>query len=157
MSPWLKAGIVGAVVMVVLTLMTLVPVAGMLCCALWFVAYAVSGALAAHWMPRPRIATQAAAQGAGAAALAAFAGGLVWTLISAVTMRGVDAAAVVSQMPDFYQQFIQQQGITPEMLQGYLSPGFAALAGGLCCGGQLIVAALVGAVAGAIVASVGRE
>ena len=58
----LKAGAVGAGVIVLLNLIGLIPCAGCVTCILGLLAYVGAGALAAYWLPP----TRTAGQGAGA-------------------------------------------------------------------------------------------
>lgn len=151
MSPWLKAGLVGAAVLVVLNLLGLIPCVGLLACALGFVAYIGIGVLAAYWMPPIREAGPAAAQGAGAAALAALIGGIVNSIITTVQWVTADPADVLSALPAEQLQQLQDVGVDPAMFAG---PGFGIGAASLCCLGGLIVAVILGAVGGAVFAGI---
>ena len=82
MSPWLKAGLIGGAVLIVLNLLGLIPCVGLITCILGVLAYAGIGALAAYWMPPVRVAGQAAGQGALAALVAGLIGGVVNTVSS---------------------------------------------------------------------------
>ena len=75
MAGWLKAGLIGAVILIVLNVVELVPCA--VCCTLpleW-VALGCVGALAAYWMVAPRTLGAGAGQGALAGVIAEAIGG----------------------------------------------------------------------------------
>jgi hypothetical protein len=81
MSNWLKAGLIGAAVVVVLQILGIIPCVGCFTWILAFVAYGCIGALAAYWMPPKRLAGPAAGQGALAGAIAGAIGGGVGLLL----------------------------------------------------------------------------
>jgi hypothetical protein len=81
MSNWLKAGLIGAAVTVVLQLLGIIPCVGCVTWILGYVAYGCVGALAAYWMPPRRQPGPAAGQGALAGAIAGAIGGAVGLLI----------------------------------------------------------------------------
>jgi hypothetical protein len=151
MSPWLKAGLVGAVVLVVLNLLGMIPCVGVVTCILGLVAYAGIGALAAYWLPPVRMAGQGAGQGALAAVVAALIGGIVQTIIAAIQMAVTDTAAILSQIPAESLQQLEQAGVDPALFAG---PTAGVLVGSFCCVGGLILAAILGAIGGAIFAAV---
>lgn len=149
MSPWLKAGLIGGAVLVVLSLMKLIPCVGLVACALELVAYAGIGALAAYWMPPVRAVGDAAGQGALAALVAGFIGGLVnWVLLTVQT-AAMDPAAILSQIPPETLEQMRELGMDPAMFAGAQS---GILMGGVCCLGGVIFAAILGAIGGAIFA-----
>jgi hypothetical protein len=151
MSPWLKAGLIGAAVLVVLDLLSLIPCVGFITCILMLVVYLGIGVLAAYWIPPVRMAGQAAGQGALAAALAALVGGVVNTIISTIQLAVTDRSAILSQLPAESIEQLRQAGIDPTALVG---PGAGAGIGSLCCITGLIFAAILGAIGGAIFAAV---
>lgn len=151
MSPWLKAGLVGALALVVLNVLGLIPCVGLITCFLGLLAYAGIGALAAYWMPPVRLAGPAAGQGALAAAVAALIGGLVNLIILTVQMALVDTSALLSQIPADSLQQLEQLGWDPSAFTG---PTAGAVYGGVCCGGGLIFAAILGAIGGAVFAGI---
>ena len=69
-SPALKAGLIGAAIVLVLNLIGIIPVIGCIGLPLELVAYGVIGALAALWMTPRREAGRAAGQGALAGLIA---------------------------------------------------------------------------------------
>jgi hypothetical protein len=77
MSNWLKAGLLGAAVIVGLQFLGLIPCVGCVFWILEYVAYGCIGALAAYWMPPGRLPGPAAGQGALAGAIAGAIGGAV--------------------------------------------------------------------------------
>lgn len=151
MSPWLKAGLVGAAVLAVLSLLGMIPCVVFITCILGLLAYIGIGALAGYWMPPPREAGAAAGQGALAATLAAFVGGLVNTIIWTVQFAVTDTAALLSQLPPESLQQLEQAGVDPILFTG---PSFGAGVGSVCCIVGLIFAAILGAVGGAVFAGI---
>jgi hypothetical protein len=149
MSPWLKAGLVGAGVLVVLDLVGLIPCVACVTLLLGIVAYLGIGMLAAYWMPPPRVAGTGAGQGALAAVLAALIGGSINTIIFTIQMAVADTAAIMSQIPAESLQQLEELGIDPSALVG---PGAGVAYGSVCCLVGLILAAILGAVGGAIFA-----
>lgn len=151
MSPWLKAGLVGAAILIVLNLLGMIPCVGFITCILGLLAYIGIGALAGYWMPPLRQAGTAAGQGALAATLAAFIGGLVNAIISTIQLAVTDTAAILSQLPAESLQQLEQAGVDPTLFTG---AGFGAAVGSVCCIVGLIFAAILGAVGGAIFAGI---
>jgi hypothetical protein len=151
MSPWLKAGLVGAAVLVVLDLVGLIPCACFVTCILIPLTYAGTGVLTAYWMPPTRDAGAAAGQGALAGVIAALIGGLVNILVLSVqgAIVGVDQA--LSQIPPEFMDQIDAAGLDPSLFAG---PTGGAISGSLCCGGGLLLAAILAAIGGAIYAAV---
>jgi hypothetical protein len=151
MSPWLKAGFIGGAVLVALNLLGLIPCVGCITWILWLLACAGIGVLAAYWMPPVRMAGPAAGQGAMAAALGALISGVVNTIISTIQMAVTDTSAIFQQMPADSLEQLQQAGVDLSTLPWpVLGAGF----GSVCCVAGLILAAILGAVGGAIFASV---
>jgi hypothetical protein len=87
MSGWVKAGVIGAVIVVVLKVLEVVPCVN--CCAipLEWVAYGCVGALAAYWMVPVRTVGAGAGQGALAALIAAVIGGVIGIGVDVVGSR----------------------------------------------------------------------
>jgi hypothetical protein len=149
MSTWLKAGLIGGAGLIVLDLLGIIPCVWPIACVLGLFAYIAVGVLAAYWMPPRREAGSAAGQGAMAAALAALISGVVSTVITTVQMAVTDTSAVLSQLPAESLQQLQEAGVDPSLFMG---PGFGAAIGSLCCVAGLILAAILGAVGGAVFA-----
>ena len=154
MSPWLKAGLVGAAILVVLNLLGLIPCVGFLTCILGLVAYAGIGALAAYWMPPVREAGPAAGQGALAAVIAALVGGVVNMIAMFIQSSALSSAELLSQFPPDTMRQLEQAGLDPGMLDTFVGPTGAILSGSMCCVGGLVLAAILGALGGAIFAGI---
>jgi hypothetical protein len=151
MSPWVKAGLIGGAVVVVLNLLGLIPCAGVVFCGLGILAYAVIGALAAYWMPPLRSAGPAAGQGALAAGLAAVIGGIVNWIVTTIQFAITDTATVIESIPAESLQQLRDAGIDPSVFVG---SGAGAAFGGICCGAGFLIAIVLGAIGGAIFAAV---
>jgi hypothetical protein len=155
MSPWLKAGLIGGAVLVVLNLLSLIPVVGLVFCLLGILAYIGIGVLAAYWIPPQREAGQAAGQGALAAGLAALIGGIVNTITTTIQMTLTDTSAIISQIPAETLQQMEDVGVDPNLLFGTGTGALSgALCGGICCVAGLILAAILGAIGGAVFAGI---
>jgi hypothetical protein len=154
MSPWLKAGLIGAVVLVVLNVLGLIPCVGFFTCIFGLLVYAGIGALAAYWLPPARDTGSAAGQGAAAAVLAAVIGGLVNMVLTTIQMSLMDTSAILSQLPAESLRQMEAAGIDPGMFTG---PTAGLFYGGTCCLGGLILAAILGAIGGAVYAGVKPE
>lgn len=156
MRPWLKAGLIGAGVMVVLSLLSMVPFLSCLAFPLQFLAYLGVGGLAAAYMLPRRETGPAAGQGALAGLIASLASGLISLVVTpiALAMQG-GASAIINQLPpDVLQQF-EQAGLDPSLL---FNPGTLMGVAGLCClPTGLIVGAVLGALGGLIYAAVKPE
>jgi len=157
MSGWLKAGVIGAVIVVVLKVLQVVPYVG--CCAVpaeW-VAYGCIGALAAYWISPMRTIGTGAWQGALAALIAAAIGGVIGIGVSVV------GAAVLGP-----SQILATRAVPPEILSELARAGIdagpivrlgqgmggAVICGSMCCGVGLVVAAVLGAIGGLVFAVV---
>jgi hypothetical protein len=151
----LKAGAIGAVVAVVLTLVGLVPIPFLGCCTFLFtlVLWAGVGLLAGYFGSQSNPAQtggQAAQAGAVAGAITALAGGLVQTIVSAIQMAMGGAVQALSQIPPDQLRQLQEAGIDPAILGG--AGGVAAIIGCCCIVGPLLAAGL-GALGGAVAPS----
>ncbi|MFC2046281.1 hypothetical protein ACFLTC_02020, partial [Chloroflexota bacterium] len=133
MSPWLKAGLVGAAILVVLNLLGFIPIVGVVCCLLGLVAYAGIGALAAYWMPPERQVGPAAGQGALAAVLAALIGGIVNTIAMLIQSAIVGTTDVLSQIPPEYLRQFQEAGGDPQIFDTFAGPIGIGFFGSCCC------------------------
>jgi hypothetical protein len=152
-----KAGLIGAAAAVVLALLGLIPCLGCVTSLLALVVYAGAGVLTAIWMESPLDAGKAAGGGAVAGAIAALGGGItsVITSLTRFTVGGGRAAMMrqFQQLPPEIRESWRDLGFDPTMLA---NPGWAAGASTLCCGLGLLLAAALGAAAGAITASIRR-
>ncbi|HSJ52843.1 MAG TPA: hypothetical protein VLC52_03775 [Anaerolineae bacterium] len=151
MSPWMKAGLIGGAVVVVLNLLGLIPCVGLIACGLSLVVYAGVGVLAAYWMPPLRNAGTAAGQGALAAVVAGLIGGIVNTILITIQVAATDTATILQSVPAQTLEQLRQSGIDPASL---MSPVWGLATGGLCCLGGLVFAAILGAIGAAIYAAV---
>ncbi len=155
-QPWLRAGLIGAGVIIVVNLLSLVSALGGLLLPLEVVALAGVGVLAASFMlPRREIG-----RGAGQGALAGLLTGLV-SGIRLVILAGVGIAAIggtqgiISQMPPQLLQQYSQAGIDPSAV---LTSGMITSVVALCClPSTLIGGALLGALGGLIFAAAKPE
>jgi hypothetical protein len=154
MSAWIKAGLVGGTVVALLNILSIIPCVGLIACLLGFLIYIGAGALAGYWMPPPRQPGTAAGQGALAGALAAIIGGIVNTIIATIQLTVTDTAAILSQMPQESLQQLEEMGMDPAIFTG---PVAGLTAGSLCCLAGLIIAAILGAIGGAIFVAIRGE
>lgn len=156
MRPWLKAGLIGAGVMIVLSLMNMVPFLSCLSLPLQLFAYLGVGALAAAYMLPRRETGPAAGQGALAGLLAGLASGLVALILTPISfaMQGGTAAMINQLPPEMLQQFAQA-GMDPSAL---FNAGTITGVSLLCClPGGLITGAVLGALGGLIYAAIKPE
>ena len=164
MSGWLKAGLIGLGILVVLSLLGLIPFVGLCVIPLRWITYIVVGVLAASYMLPPRETGEAAKQGALAGVVAAAGGGfigLVIALIQAGTTGAMQIGEIIRQLPPEAMQALRESGIPPELLfggpggaaGGAAAIGGAASCGSMCCFGGIIFAALLGALGAWIYAS----
>jgi hypothetical protein len=154
MSNWLKAGLIGAVVIVVLDFVELIP--GAACCT-WipeWVTYGCVGALAAYWMTPTRIAGPAAGQGALAGVIAGAIGGAVGVLLFVIQAAVWGGAQALSQIPPEALREMQRAGFDPGVL---LAPVGATFLGTGCCAVGIAIAAGLGALGGIIFAAMRPE
>jgi hypothetical protein len=151
MSPWLKAGLIGVVVLILLNLIGLIPCVGCFTWPVEWLAYIAIGALAAYFVPPIREAGKGAGQGALAAVTAAVVGGILKTIIITIQTAATDTAEVLSQIPPETLQQLEDVGLDPSMFTG---AGGGAMCGGICCAVGLLIAAALGALGGAIFAAV---
>jgi hypothetical protein len=152
-QPWLRAGLIGAGLIIVVNLLGLLPNVGGISLPLQFVALAGVGILAASFMLPPRDSGRAAGQGALAGLLTGIAGGIVGVIMVAVGLNSLGGPqAIISQLPpDLLQQY-SQAGVDPATL---LTSGVITAIVALCClPGSLIAGALLGGLGGAIYAAV---
>jgi hypothetical protein len=150
MPGWLKAGLIGAAVLVLLNLIGLIPLLGCITLPLTVLTYGVIGGLAASYLPPVRAAGQGAGQGALAALVAALVGGIVGLIIAVIQASLGDTAQILSQLPPEALQAIENSGIPPRFLAGI---GGASICGSVCCGVGMLIAAALGAIGGAIFAA----
>jgi hypothetical protein len=156
MSNWLKAGLIGGGVVVLLDIVGLIPCVGCFTCLLGLAAYGCIGALAAYWMPPVRAAGPAAGQGALAGLIAGAISGVVGIFLSAIqaTVLAPLQLSFLGQLPPEVVREMQAAGLDPNMLLGGATDLTGALGTGVvCCGVGLAIAAGLGALGGLIFAA----
>lgn len=151
MSSWIKAGLIGSVVLIVLNLVGLIGCLYPITCILGLLVYAGIGALAAYWIPPVRDAGTGAGQGALAAGLASLIAGALNTILSAVQMHFIDAATTLSMFPPETLQAIEELGWDPAWFTGAQA---GVVSGSMCCVAGLLLAVVLGAMGGAILSGV---
>lgn len=160
MSGWLKAGLIGVAILIVLNLIGLIPFLACITAPLSWITYVVVGVLAASYMAPRREAGKAAGQGALAALLAGFGGGIVSAIIGAIraaTGGVTQYGEMMSQIPPDVIRELRNAGISPDMVAGVGGIGGAIVCGSMCCLVGVFVAAALGAIGGAIYAAVKPE
>lgn len=160
MTGWLKAGLIGAAIVVGLKVLQQVPCVN--CCAIpaeW-VAYGCIGALAAYWIAAGRTMGTGAWQGALAAIIAAAIGGVIGigvSVVGAAVVAPFQESALNNVPPEVLRQ-LAQVGIDPEFIaRAAESPAGSIWSGFVCCSVGLVIAAVLGAVGGLIFAAVKSE
>ena len=114
-SPALKAGLIGAAIVLVLNLVGIIPVIGCIGLPLELIAYIAIGALAGFWMVPPRATGRAAGQGALAGLIAGIASGIIRAILTPLSMKlSGGTSAMLSQLPPESLQQLQQAGTRPE-------------------------------------------
>ncbi|MEE9615542.1 MAG: hypothetical protein V3T90_00860 [Anaerolineae bacterium] len=150
----LKAGLIGAAVMLVMTLLSQIPGVGCVCCGLNLLVYAVIGALAGFFLTPPRTAGTGAGAGAIAGLVSGAVSGVVSIIIMAIQMVRAGSGEIISYLdPQQIQQLIEL-GIDPEVFGILSGAGGVAIGGSLCCLAGLVIGAGIGAAGGAIFAAV---
>ncbi len=154
----LKAGAVGAGVLVVLNLIGLIPCVGCITCILGLLAYVGAGALAAYWLPPTRTAGEGAGAGAIAGVVAGIVSGIVNMIIAALqfAISGGPGAMMkqMSQLPPEVMRQLYDAGVDPKI---FASIGGVIGISAVCCVISFILAAILGAIGGVIFAAVKPE
>jgi len=150
MQGWLRAGLIGVLILVVLDLLGLIPFAVCFTWPLGLLTYVLVGVLAASYMPPVRDAGAAAGQGALAALVASLGGGIVWLIISVIQASAGGLAQAYNQMPPQLLQQLRDSGISPNFFFGV---GGVSIFGTICCSVGVLVAVALGALGGAIYAA----
>ena len=151
----LKAGLIGAAVILVLTLLSQIPAVGCICCGVTWLAYAGIGALAGYFLTPPRSAGAGAGAGAIAGLVSGVTSGLIWTIVMAVQMAIAGTDTIISAIDPATMRQLSELGveISPDMLAMFSGVGGVALIGGTCCLTSMAAGAGLGAVGGAIFAA----
>lgn len=155
----IKAGLIGAAIMVILNLLGLIPIPflGCVCLCIVWLAYAGVGALAAHFMEGAVTTGDAAKAGALAGVISGAVSGIVSSIITAVRGTVGGFGDVMSQMdPEMLRQ-MQDYGIDPGLFTGMASTGGIIGVALCCCLGGLVISAALGAIGGIIYASVAKK
>ncbi|MBI1880185.1 MAG: hypothetical protein HYR94_18520 [Chloroflexi bacterium] len=138
----LKAGGIGAGVLIVLNILGLIPCVGCITLILSLAAYVGVGVLAARWLPPPRDGASGAKNGAAAALVAGIVSGLVNMVIAGIqfAISGTSQLTeAINNLPPEQAQALADAGISPAAL------GIGAVLGigfGCCLLGMLIAAGL---------------
>lgn len=154
--PWLRAGLIGAALLVALNLLSLIPLLSCIATPLQLLAFAGVGALAASYLLPRRETGRAAGQGALAGLISGLVAGLASTVMAPISLAasGGTNAMLAALPPETLQQF-EQAGLDPAM---FVNTGTVAGATALCClPTGLIAGALLGALGGMIYAAVKPE
>jgi hypothetical protein len=157
MNAWLKAGLIGIAILVVLNLIGLIPFVNCIVAPLSWITYIVVGVLAASYMLPRRDAGKAAGQGALAGVIAGLGGGIVSFIIAMIRSATGGAAQVLQvleQLPPELRYQMRDLGVGPELLAGV---GGVAVCSSLCCIGGILLAAALGAIGAAIYAAAKPE
>jgi hypothetical protein len=151
----LKAGAVGAGVIIVLNLIGLIPCVGCIAGILGLLAYVGAGALAAYWLPPVRTAGEGAGAGAIAGVVAGIVGGIVNIIIAALrfVISGGPGAAMrqMGQVPPEVMRQLYDAGLDPRL---FASIGGVIGLSAVCCVFGFVLAAILGAIGGIIFAAV---
>lgn len=153
----LKAGLIGGAIVAVLQLVGIIPVpcVGCFILLLGWATYVGAGVLAAYWLPTPRSAGDGAGAGAIAGVVSGIIGGIFGMIASGIqfAIRG-GSAAVLSQIPQEFLDALTEIGLDPAM---FTSIGAVLGIGAFCCVLGMVIAAVLGAIGGAIFASAQSE
>ena len=160
MSAWLKAGLIGGAILFFLDILGQIP---FLCCCmplLMLIVYIVVGVMAASYMPPPRDSGKAAGQGALAAVVASFIGGLINLIISMIRTAfwtTTQVGQVWTDLPPDVRYLLRDMGLEPEMVTEFnnfmAGLGGTTICGSICCLGGIMIAAVLGAIGAAIYAA----
>ena len=153
MSGWLKAGLIGAAILVVVNLVGIIPLLGCITFPLTLVVYVVIGVLAASYLPPMRTAGKGAGEGALAALIASIIGGITGMVIG-IVQASIGGAQALAQIPPEAMDALSDIGMPPGFLFG---PVGATVFGSCCCTLGVLIAVGLAAIGGAIYASVKPE
>jgi len=155
-SPAVKAGLIGALIVLMVNLMGIIPVIGCIGLPLELVAYIAIGALAGFWIVPPRATGRAAGQGALAGLIAGVASGIIRTILTPLSMKlSGGTSALLSQLPPESLQSLQQAGLDPNVIFG--GGTMAGLVLICCLPAGLLLGAGLGALGGLIFAAAKPE
>lgn len=151
MAAVLKAGGVGAAILVVLSLLGLIPCVGCITFFLTLIAYVGIGVLAAMWMAPPRTGSGGATNGAIATLVASLVAGLVSMVINSIYFAITGSAQFMQALADIPPDqlaALSEMGIDPTMFAGGAGIATVLGIGAMCCLLSVLVAAVLGAAGG---------
>jgi len=157
MSNWLKAGLIGAAVVVVLNLLAFIPCVGCFTVIPALLTYGCVGALAAYWMPPVRMAGPAAGFGALAGLITGVVDAIAGIFVAVISSLFWGSVAGVSQLPPEALRELHRAGIDPAFLNMAGSAAGALTCATICSGIFLLIAVGLGALGGLIFAAVKPE
>lgn len=157
MGAALKAGLIGAGVLLVLSLIGLIPCVGIINCILIPIAYIGIGVLAAYWLSPPRSPAAGAVTGGVAGIIGGLVGGVLQGIVSGIQYAVTGGARVFSQLPPEVIRQLRDAGVDPRLIQQVTQPGFFVLTLAICCFVGTVISALLAAGGGAVYASVSKE
>jgi hypothetical protein len=143
----LKAGGVGAGVLILLSILGVIPCVGCITLILGLAAYVGVGILAARWMTPPRDGASGAKNGAAAALIAGLASGLVNMVIGGAqfAISGTTSMTeAINNLPPEQAAALAEAGISPAAL----GIGTILGVGAGCCLLGMVIAAALGAAGG---------
>ncbi len=160
MSAWLKAGLIGGAILFFVDIIGQIP---FICCCtplLMLAVYIGVGAMTASYMPLPRETGKAAGQGALAAVVASFIGGvinLIIMVIRSIFWSTSQVGQIWTDLPLEVQFMLRDMGLEPEMVNDLSSIaggiGGTTVCGSICCLGGILIAAMLGALGALIYAA----
>jgi hypothetical protein len=155
----LKAGLIGAAVVLVMTLLNQIriPGIGCVCCPLTLLAYAGIGVLAGYFLVPPRTPGTGAGAGAIAGLTSGAIGGIVWIIALAIQMAMMDTTDIMANIPPETLRQLTEVGVDPDVFATFSGAGGVALVGGMCCLTGLAAGAGLGAIGGAIFSAIKSE
>ncbi|MBN1315809.1 MAG: hypothetical protein JXA42_10085 [Anaerolineales bacterium] len=150
-----KAGLIGAAIMVVFALIGFIPIVSCICLCVGWLAYVGVGALSAKFLDE----TAENADGAKAGAIAGLISGVGYGIVSSIVsvIQGSSVAFnEILMRPEFYELF-SELDIDPSMLVGATSPTAIGVSSLCCCLSSLLVGAGLGALGGILFMSISRK
>jgi hypothetical protein len=155
----LKAGLIGAGAILVMTLLNQIQIPGIgcVCCPLTLLVYAGIGVLAGYYLVPPRTPGAGAGAGAIAGLVSGAVGGIIWIVALAIQMAMTDTADIMSNIPPETLRQLTELGVDPQAFAALSGPVGGALTGGMCCLSGLAIGAGLGAIGGAIFSSIRSE
>jgi hypothetical protein len=157
MTGWLKAGLIGAGIVVGLKVLQLVP--GVSCCAIpgQWVVYGCVGALAVYWVSPVRTVAAGAGRGALAGLIAAAIGGVIGIgvdFVGSMLMAPVYESLLRYVPPEVFRWMLEA-GFDPRVLTAPRLATVGTITGGtVCCGAGLVIGVALGALGGVVFAVV---